>query len=323
MNNNNFDYNEIKNTIYSNDRKFKSSLKKFYKRFKTEHYFYSIDETIFIEDILNSINITDEEKIVFYIRTTLIDNLNGVNNFFTTIYLKEAFKKYIDENEDKFFNALEDDTLQTMYVNWFKSLKYIPTYDPNIYKKLLKLPKFKEIVLKDLKYISNPLISDDFFNYLPNDFSYLIALSKSWNFEKLMELYSKYFDNILSKEKITELVNTYINFNKEPNILRIKNENENIELLNCLKNITKSPKYFDILKKLSIKTNIDLKDIIKFSNKYSKTKFFYNLCIDKKPFDNKTIKKIKYLSNWEKIIEITSINNLNDITLSGCDIIEI
>ena len=135
MNNYNFDYNEIKNAIYSNGRKFKSALKKFYKRFKTEHYFYSIDETIFIEDILNNINITDEEKIVFYIKTTLIDNLNGVNNFFTTIYLKEAFKKYIDENEDKFFNALEDDTLQTMYVNWFKSLKYIPTYDPNIYKK--------------------------------------------------------------------------------------------------------------------------------------------------------------------------------------------
>lgn len=313
---------DIKKSIYENNEIFNNTLKKIYLelnsnkfKFRTFAEFVEHWENLFINLFKN--NLTIKEQFVFFLRCEFT-NINSLSHDIKYVF-HVLVRKYIHEYPNEILDILKDENIQILYSNWFKKCETQTDQNDDIYFKIFKLSKFKEIVLSDYNYIID-LFKYDFsirIKYIPNDYNYLVGCINSVSLSKseLFKLYNKCFNKKIRKIDILNLINTHCLIDSNPNILNKDIKYIKSEYTNCLKDIYINPNYYKLLEKLKRKFNIDFKTIILFSSKYRNEKIFEDLFTIR--YSSDISKKIKYLATSKKIININNINSLNDVTISN------
>ena len=312
----------IKNNLYSSDEELLNKLIPLYKylnkkipRYKDFFVQEEKCEKVLLPLLFN--NFDNKERIIFFIRSSLIKLDNDKIRFFD-YFITVIFKNYIEENPTELLEIIKNnDNIQELYINWFKIKETNANFRSNFYSEIYNLPKFREIILEDEEFILNNLYSLDFYENLPREYGYLIGLKNIKNIpiKIVFKLYNKYFDNILNRNDQLKLLKTSILMDNTDYSFGIENKLKRLEYTHCLKKIYKNIEYYNILKKLSKKSKLNLGYIISFSDKYENTDFFINVCSKKKLTKNE-IDKIKYLAISEKILNNNIINNLNNISLN-------
>ena len=313
----------IKDNLYNNDEELLTSLIPLYRYLykKKPNYKDFYVQLRGFEKALSSIlfnNLNNKECILFFIRSSLIkidnDKLKNFDQYMTGI-----FRNYIEKHTKDFLEIVKNnEDIQKLYLNWFKIKEYNTCFKNDFYNEIFNLPKFKEIILEDEKFIlDNFFLSLDFYDKLPKEYGYLIGLIKSKNIpiKTTLKLYNKFFDGLLHRSDQLKLLKASIQMDNYDFSFEIDN-NKRLEFAHCLKKIYNNKEYYNILRKLSKKTKLDLSYIISFSDKYVSTDFFVNIC-SKKRLTKNEINKIKYLSISEKILDNNVINNLNNISLNA------
>ena len=314
---------DIKNNLYSNDDDFYNSIEPLYKyigrkMLKIKDYF-KFEEFInykLIPHINKNLNI--KEKIVFCYRTSLIEY--KINNRIIPKYLfKDIIINEIDNYGNEFINTLQDIKLQEMYCKWFININgSVNNFKNEIYTKLFNLQRFKEIVLENNEFISDNFFLDlTFFEKLPKEYGYLIGLINSKNIpiKLTFKIYNKLFDGIIKRSTQLELLKVNMIIDNTDYSFGVDKKTKRLEFTNCLKKICINKNYYKFLKGLSKKSKLDLKYIISFADKYDNTDFFIEIC-SKNKLDKDIIKKVKYLSISEKVLNIDIIKSLSDISLN-------
>ena len=314
----------IKNNLYSSDEELLNEAMPLYKYLnkKIPRYKDYYVQLKGIEKDLSSIifnNLTTEEQIIFFIRLSLI-KINDNRFYHFNNFISSIFRNYIRKRNKEFLQILKNnDNIQKLYLKWFKEKEYNSNFSEDFYSEIFNLPKFKEIILEDEQFIlENFFLSIDFYKKLPKEYGYLIGLIKAKNIpiKTTLNIYNKYFDNMLKKSDQLKLLKTAILMNNTDYSFEIENTNKRLEYAHCLKKIYKNKEYYNILKKLNKKTKLDLRYIISFADKYDNTNFFINIC-SKKKLTKDEINKIKYLSISEKIISNDTINKLDNLDLNS------
>lgn len=312
----------IKNNLYSDEKTFYESIIPLYKYLIRKTYKYSdyFEFNKYIKKkIITIVNnsFDSKEKIIFYLRASLID-FKYDNTSFPKHIFEDSIDEYMKKHEQKFLKILNEDKIQELYSNWFIKTGFNNCLENNIYEKIFNLPKFKEIVLENEKFILENMFLDlDFYEKLPKEYGYLIGLINAKNIPMKLtfNIYNKYFDNIIKKSTQLKLLKAGIQMDNTDYSFGIENSNKKLEYTHCLKKIYKNKEYYNILKKLSKKTKLDLRYIISFADKYDDSSFFIDICSKKKLTKNE-INKIKYLAISEKIVDNNIIENLYNISLN-------
>ena len=285
----------IKDNLYKGDKQLSNVLIPIYiylnkKVPKYRGFFVELSkcEKILLPLLFNNLN--NKECILFFIRTSLIKiDDNRFQNF--DQYMTNIFRNYIAKHTKDFLEIVKNnEDIQKLYLNWFKIKEYNTCFKNDFYNEIFNLPKFKEIILEDEKFIlNNFFLSLDFYDKLPKEYGYLIGLIKSKNIpiKTTLKLYNKFFDGLLYRSDQLKLLKTSIQMDNYDFSFEIDNNNKILEFAHCLKKIYQNKKYYNILKKLS-----------------------------KKRLTKNEINKIKYLSISEKILDNNVINNLNNISLN-------
>lgn len=312
----------IKNNLYSDDKTFYESIIPLYKYLirKTIKYsdYFKFNNYIRkkIITIINN-NFNSKEKIIFYLKASLID-FKYDNTSFPKYIFKDSINEYMNKHEQKFLKILNEEEIQELYANWFIKTGFNNCLENEIYEKIFNLPKFKKIVLENEKFILENLFLDlDFYEKLPKEYGYLIGLINAKNIpiKLTFNIYNMCFDNIIKKSTQLKLLKAGIQMDNTDYSFGIEKDNKRLEFAHCLKKIYNNKEYYNILKKLSKKTKLDLSYIISFSDKYDNTDFFINICSKRKLAKNE-INKIKYLAISEKIVDNNIIENLYNISLN-------
>ena len=313
-------YKKIEDTLYKSDDKFRNLIKLIYKELKKKSNTEYVDDILFTtmcKLFFEKLNLNDTDLVSFYIRATSIKFKNSKLDYFTDI-LQYVFREYSIKNKERFLEVLKDDEIQEKYSNWFKMYRQRGIYNSDIFEEIFDLPKFKEIVLKDTNYVIEMSIDRSFFKFIPKDLCYLIGFNSYDNFleDELYNLYKKNFGDVLDEEQLKELTSLNLKINSKYNIVLQNKINLKKEFVLFLKYVNENPNYYNIIKNLHKKLNLDFITVIRFSSKYNNTKLFYNLCTNLRDIDDSLSKKIKLLGILEKIINIDDIDNLNDISLN-------
>ena len=318
LKNNNI-YNDIKQSLYKDDKAFEKLLKKIEKveGRKNKYFWPMYDEFYF--NIIKTINLNEKELVMFLIRATKKDYKSLSTSFKN--FLISFFIYYINSNTDTLIEILADDKVQVDFTYWLRDCGTLISTSYTKNKKILDALKHKDILYTDESKILNSFSNNyAFFETLPLEYKHLIALYKynkrDKNDDKIKALYEDIFKNKLKDSQILKLIKSHIQIYTDENILEINTQYRSYELIYCLKNILNDSKYFDNLEDLSNKSYLELKYIISLAAKYDKTNFFISLCNSKTSFDLETIKKIKYLATSPKIKTINNINNIEDISLN-------
>ena len=313
----------IKDNLYKSDEELLNALLPLYEYLykkipKYKEYFVRLKKCKEILSPLLFNNLDNKERLLFFIRSSLIKiDDNRFQNFDQD--MTNIFRNYIDKHTKDFLEIIKNnDDIEEMYLNWFKIKEYNTCFKNEFYNEIFNLPKFKEIVLEDEKFILDHLyLSLNFYLKLPDEYGYLIGLMKSTNIpiKTAFKIYNKYFNGILHKSDQLKLLKASIIMDKSDYSFGIENNNKRLEFTHCLKKIYKNKEYYNILKKISKKSKLDLSYIISFADKYDDTDFFINISSKKKLTEN-DISKIKCLAISEKIINNNIIKNLNNISLN-------
>ena len=315
-------YKQIKESIYKDNIEFNESFISLYNELnKNKRNYKSFTDwkeywiNIFEQFLDNNFN--NKEKIVFLLRACLNKNLNIPNNFKKYV-LSNIIRKYILKHKTEIIDIFKDEKIQIMYSNWFKINETSFNGNNKVYKDIFELPKFKKIVLNDYSFVIDlyQYNFDDYIQFIPKDFGYLIGTINSYSLSKneLFKLYNKYFNNLLNKIEIFNLVLSHKQIDDDNKLLNNDTKYKKLEYVYALKDIFNNKEYYKLLQKLSKKFNISLKDIMLFSNKYKNTDLFLDLYTIK--YNKEISKKIKYLANAKPIINIYNIKSLNDIKLN-------
>ena len=208
----------IKNNLYSSDEELLNEAMPLYKYLnkkipRYKDYYVQLKE---IEQNLSSIifnNLTTEEQIIFFIRLSLI-KINDNRFYHFNNFISSTFRNYIRKRNKEFLQILKNnDKIQKLYLKWFKEKEYNSNFSEDFYSEIFNLPKFKEIILEDEQFIlENFFLSIDFYKKLPKEYGYLIGLIKAKNIpiKTTLNIYNKYFDNMLKKSDQLKLLKTAI-----------------------------------------------------------------------------------------------------------------
>ena len=276
--------------------------------------FYELGYKTFVQ-FVNILNLSEKERIMIYIKI-----YESKSSLGTILYklLSTLLIDFIDSNEDSFIKLLNDEELQNQFSIWFKEETSSHTINSDILEKILKLPKIQENVLQDPKFY-NGRNSFTLFNLIPKEYGSAIAFYDPYNIEEHEEefeqLYSKYFNGVLTKSEQLELIKEHIiELNKHDlfELGKVKKMLPFHHLLNC---IIKNKEYYTWIKNIKNNSNLDFDIILKFLYKYDETNLFKNLYLSNETYNKDKIDKIKYLSEENKLVNCEDIENLDDVTL--------
>ena len=314
--------NEIKRSIYLDNIQFNNSIVSLFSILNENKYtsrtfndWIEYWEKLF-ENLLDE-NFNIKEKIIFLLRTSIVDNKN-IHDDIKKYIFPRIIRKYILKYQYDILDILKEDVIQTMYSNWFKVHEKNFDQENKIYKDIFNLPKFKEIVLNDYSFVVD-LFQFNFksrIQFIPNDCGYLIGAINSYSLSnnELFKLYNKYFNNKLNKFEILNLVHSHGKIDEKNKLLNNDIKYMKQQYVYTLKDIYDNPKYLKLLQKLSKKFDISLKDMMLFSSKYKNTQMFINLYSLEKKHD--MTKKIKYLAASKPIKNMHNIKSLDDVSIN-------
>ena len=235
----------IKDNLYKGDKQLSNVLIPIYiylnkKVPKYRGFFVELSkcEKILLPLLFNNLN--NKECILFFIRTSLIKiDDNRFQNF--DQYMTNIFRNYIAKHTKDFLEIVKNnEDIQKLYLNWFKIKEYNTCFKNDFYNEIFNLPKFKEIILEDEKFIlNNFFLSLDFYDKLPKEYGYLIGLIKSKNIpiKTTLKLYNKFFDGLLYRSDQLKLLKTSIQMDNYDFSFEIDNNNKILEFAHCLKKI--------------------------------------------------------------------------------------
>ena len=268
-----------------------------------ENDYKKYDKNNYIKNIVDNCNLVTKEKnvedLLIPIRAIILLDNNCNNKAFTaffpqlwkmlnmnereslTVYINEFFYKYVEKGKDK------NNPIINIIFDTFSQCSPLVYIKPIIIQSLIPYQNFWSA---NILYLENLLISGidipSTYNSLINIFNYLkeneLANGLKFYFSK----------NRPSKEAFSELqANNYF-----------KAENIFYECFNKFKN--------DILEKIDINnTNFDDKNILSDDE--------FEIFNDLSSWENGLIDCYQYTDKWNNIIELSDINNNNDLTLKG------
>ena len=189
-----------------------------------------------------------------------------------------------------------------------------------ILTKIFKLPKIQENVLLDLEFFKHKN-SIKFYKSLPQEFGFLISFYVNYDlkeYEKdLEQLYDKFFSNNINQIGRLNFIKEQIKISQKDDIFDLgflSSFYDMLYLSYVLKKINENKNYYTIVQNLIILTHLTIGDISKFLYKYEKAPFLREI-LSKTSFDKETIKKIKFLSFENRLIDYKNINSLDNFSL--------
>ena len=267
--------------------------------------------------LINSIELNEKEKFLYLMKISYNENLRGLDDRLLNYILE-----YINNNSNKFFDWITDDEIQNEFVVWFKKNTYLICYTlkEEILTKIFKLPKIQENVLLDLEFFKHKN-SIKFYKSLPQEFGFLISFYVNYDLKEyerdLEQLYNKFFSNNINQIGRLNFIKEQIKISQKDDIFDLgflSSFYDMLYLSYVLKKINENKKYYTIVQNLIILTHLTIGDISKFLYKYEKAPFLREI-LSKTSFDKETIKKIKFLSFENRLIDYKNINSLDNFSL--------
>lgn len=268
-------------------------------------------------DMLNSIlnsDMTLEDKIKFLIEANKYSK--GKHTGFFYELLPYGMSQCIKRYKDEFINIVSNnESIQEGIADYFKSY---PTEIIEIWNQISGLPKVKEIVLEDEDFVSQNMRKHiRFYEGLPKEYGYLIALYDSRGGRELgniSNLYFRFFENVISDDEINELINLQMEINNEPNLLQLSTKDKMKEIEYVLKQTLRDRKFYKKMKQIQTRTNLELREIIQFTYKYNDTLLYKQLTDENVNINDELIEKLKYLAKEGRIDRIETIEDLTNAT---------
>lgn len=228
-------------------------------------------------------------------------------NWFDRIAIDDKHKAFREE----FLILLNTDrVLQKEFVNFFKRYYYLSMVSyQNSLSRITGLPEFQKMILNDETFICEKLgfIELDeivthfelFFENLPSEYGYLICLIRTGG--DLNSLYNKYFGKIIEEKTIEELCTLQQMIHNKPDHFRLSGEYKMRKIKRALINILNDNRFYQNMKVMQARYNLDLETIVEFAYNYYNTVLYMELiCTDKQPTDEMK-QKLKYLAKEEKL----------------------
>lgn len=267
-------------------------------------------------EIFNSFDLSLDDKINFCLYVTLEDNIK-----FSPVIVYEfipfIFNQLMTDNSREVIKLIVESRFAEI-IDCFKRNNFIANViisNDNVIRSLMREDKFKDCILKNMDIVLKFQNHFSFFNNLPDDYGYLISLYNSDrdnDISKLEELYQKYYHQILNKSEFDELVKIQRNLNIQDDIFELGLKNRIKEFYYFMYNVYKDNNYYNKIKSLSIKTDIDFINIINFAFKYDSTNLFFNI-LNKDIISSELREKILYCSFDNKLID--DIDDLDNFSL--------
>ena len=275
------------------------------------------------EETFEGLDLTDVERVKLYIYGSIRDQKIDQPNYrdLKQEQLPVIFSNYINNNQNTFYNILvENRDIQRLFALWFREHGFIEEKDPKeLYAKIFNLEEFRNLFLSDNEIVDQHFSHNhEFFELIPNDYAYLIALydvKRDRTGEKTKRLYDMKFSDKLNEVDRLELMKTHIQLATEPNLFNISIADRMMEFEYCLKQITEDVNYLEVLKNISSKTGLDLKTVMKFASKYDGTSMYKDIS-SRDEIDEDTIEKIRYLSGERKIKDESILDRIDELSIN-------
>ena len=267
--------------------------------------------------LINSIELNEKEKFLYLMKISYNENIRGLDDRLLNYILE-----YINNNSNNFFDWITDDEIQNEFVVWFKKNTYLICYvlKEEILTRIFKLPKIQENVLLDLEFFKHKN-SIKFYKSLPQEFGFLISFYVNYDLKEyerdLEQLYNKFFSNNINQIGRLNFIKEQIKISQKDDIFDLgflSSFYDMLYLSYVLKKINENKNYYTIVQNLIILTHLTIGDISKFLYKYEKAPFLREI-LSKTSFDKETIKKIKFLSFENRLIDYKNINSLDNFPL--------
>ena len=275
--------------------------------------FYELSYKTFVQ-FLKILNLSLKERVMLYLKIYESKSSSGT---ILHLLLSTLLIDIIYNNKNSFLKLLNDEVLQNQFSIWFKLEPFSGTINGDILEEIFKFPKIKENVLSDQNLYEDHN-SFSLFNSVPKEYGAVIAFYSPYNIkeheEEFEQLYSKYFNGILSKGEQLELIKEQIIELKKDDIFELGEVKKMLPFYHLLNCIIENKEYYAWIKNIKRNSNLDLYIILKFTYKYDETNLFKDLCLSNETYSKDKIDKIKYLAEENKLINCENIENLDDIT---------
>ena len=256
-------------------------------------------------------------KAKFLLRAINAVDGNVTNNrefYFEVIpYLLETC---MQKNKKEFVDfASQDINTQKSLVDYIKKF---PMSAIVILDEASNIPLVKEQILEDEEFIvKNFPREGEFFEHLPKEYGHLICFYDTklneLDFKFIQTLYNKHFGDKLKESEQMQLIRWQYEL-KAKNDMRVSLKDILQPLEFGLKKIEEDNMFLEQIRSLKDKLKLDITETIQIAFNYQNSKLYQEL-IASNEIDDTLRAKLEYLSKEKKVVDINSLQDLENVTL--------